>query len=88
MTDNQIEVQYIDKVLNHVLNLNQVWNEFRKINWTGINTEEEIKVLMESKGIPYKFYYSDEEYYSNILPSGIGKFHIENGKCITRGMGS
>lgn len=86
MTDNQTEVQYVDNVLNQVLNLNQVWNAFRKINWTGINTEEEIKALMESKGIPYKFYYSDEDYYSDDLPSGIAKFQMENGKCITRGM--
>lgn len=32
MTDNQTETQYVDKVLNHVLDLNQVWDEFRKIN--------------------------------------------------------
>lgn len=43
---------------------------------------------MGSKGIPYKFYYFDEEYYSNDVPSGIGKFQMENGKCITRGMHS
>jgi hypothetical protein len=86
--NNQTETQYVDKVLNHVLNLNQVWNEFRKINWTGINTEEKIKALMESKSIPYKFYYSNEEYYSNDVPSGISKFQMQNGKCITRGMQS
>lgn len=77
--------EWLLKELKELLDSNRVVREFSKIDWTGINTEEEIKRLMKKKRIKYKFFYDDASYCS-FHGSCVAKFQMENGKCITRGM--